>query len=98
MFLPRYVASAIALLASSALAQVTTDCQPLNKTCPPDPALGMDYSWTFNSTPKAWAWETTVGTVDFDNDNGAAFTINKQGDSPTLRSKFYFFWAAPRSG
>ncbi|KAA8632185.1 hypothetical protein SMACR_09528 [Sordaria macrospora] len=92
MFLPRYVASAIALLASSALAQVTTDCQPLNKTCPPDPALGMDYSWTFNSTPKAWAWETTVGTVDFDNDNGAAFTINKQGDSPTLRSKFYFFW------
>ncbi|KAK1773878.1 concanavalin A-like lectin/glucanase domain-containing protein [Copromyces sp. CBS 386.78] len=92
MLLPRYLASAIALLASSALAQVTTDCQPLNKTCPPDPALGMDASWTFNSTPKAWAWETTVGTVDFDNDNGAAFTISKQGDSPTLRSKFYFFW------
>ncbi|KAK3396701.1 concanavalin A-like lectin/glucanase domain-containing protein [Sordaria brevicollis] len=92
MLLPQYLASAVALLASTALAQVTTECQPLNKTCPPDPALGMDYSWTFNSTPKAWAWETTVGTVDFDNENGAGFTINNQGDSPTLRSKFYFFW------
>ncbi|EAA35967.1 glycoside hydrolase family 16 protein [Neurospora crassa] len=92
MLLTRYLASATALLASSALAQITTDCQPLNKTCPADPALGMDYSWTFNSTPKAWAWETTVGTVDFDMDQGAAFTISKQGDSPTLRSKFYFFW------
>lgn len=98
MLLPRrFVASATALLASStlvhhAVAQVTTDCQPLNTTCPPDPALSMDLLTNFNTTPKASIWETHVGKVDFDSSAGAMFTINKQGDSPTLRSKFYFFW------
>ncbi|KAK3337770.1 glycoside hydrolase family 16 protein [Cercophora scortea] len=98
MLLPRsFLASAIALLASSDLiqhvaAQVTTDCQPLNVTnCPADPAFGMDHTFHFNSTPTSSTWETTVGTVNYDATNGASFTINKQGDSPTIRSKFYFF-------
>ncbi|KAK1758011.1 concanavalin A-like lectin/glucanase [Echria macrotheca] len=94
MFLPSL--STAALLAAAALfqnaaAQVTTDCFPMNKTCPADPALGMDVGFNFNQTPKAGTWDTTVGPVTYSND-GAAFTIKKQGDSPTLRTKFYFFW------
>ena len=98
LFLRPSLASAVSLLASVALfqngaAQTTTDCQPLNTTdCPPDPALSMDYNFHFNSTPMEDAWETTVGKVDYDPVNGATMVINKQGESPTLRSKFYIFW------
>ncbi|KAK3367371.1 glycoside hydrolase family 16 protein [Lasiosphaeria ovina] len=98
MLPPRsFLSSAIALLASSSLlqnvaAQVTTDCFPMKKECPADPALGMDFNFNFNQTPKAGTWDTTVGPVKYDAKTGAAFTINKQGDSPTIRSSFYFFF------
>jgi hypothetical protein len=90
-------ASAVALLAWSVLvrhaaAQVTTDCFPMNKTCPPDPAFGMDYNFNFNTTPSLDVWETTVGPVTWNSENGATFSITKQGDSPTIRTKFYYFW------
>ncbi|TIC89501.1 putative extracellular glycosidase [Colletotrichum higginsianum] len=64
----------------------------MNTTCPADPAFGMDYNFNFNSTPSSDAWETTVGPVKYTAENGAEFTISKQGDSPTIRTKFYFFW------
>ena len=89
--------SAIALLAVSsslfgnAAAQVTTDCFPMNKTCPADPAFGMDLNFNFNQTPKFEVWETKVGPVTWDKNNGAGFKITKQGDAPTIRSKFYYF-------
>jgi len=89
--------SALALLAGAFLAgnvaaQVSTDCFPMAKECPPDPALGMDTSFHFNMTPSYELWETTVGPVTYDQETGAAFTVAKQKDSPTIRSKFYFFW------
>lgn len=75
-----------------ALAQTSTDCNPTNQTgCPTDPAFGTDYTFYFNTTPAEGAWETTVGTIDY-TDNGAEFTINEQGDSPTMRTKFYIFF------
>lgn len=98
MRLPRsFLSTAAALLACSALfghvaAQVTTDCFPMNRTCPPNPGFGMDYNFVFNRTPKAEVWETTVGPVRYDPETGAGFTITKQGDSPTIRTNFYFFW------
>lgn len=85
------------LLASAAivglgLGQVTTKCNPLERdNCPPDPALSSDHVWYFNSTPDSHLWETTAGVVDY-TPKGAAFTINKRGDSPTIRTKFYFFF------
>ncbi|KAF6842576.1 glycosyl hydrolase family 16 [Colletotrichum musicola] len=93
--LSRYTLWAVALLASlaqPALAQVSTKCNPMNTTCPADPAFGMDFNFNFNATPSTDAWETTVGPVKYTNDNGAEFTITKQGDSPTIRTKFYFFF------
>ncbi|RCI12238.1 hypothetical protein L249_0928 [Ophiocordyceps polyrhachis-furcata BCC 54312] len=85
------------LLASAALlglaaGQVHTKCNPLQRDdCPPDPAFASDHVFYFNSSPPADLWETTAGVVDYGSD-GAAFTINKQGDSPTIRTKFYFFF------
>ncbi|KAK4652383.1 hypothetical protein QC762_610680 [Podospora pseudocomata] len=79
-------------LISNVAAQVTTHCFPMNETCPPNPAFGMDYNFVFNVTPKFEAWETTVGPVKYSPETGAEFTINKQGDSPTIRSRFYIFW------
>ncbi|KAI0475750.1 glycoside hydrolase family 16 protein [Xylariaceae sp. FL0804] len=83
---------ALALLVANAAAQLTSTCNPLNETCPADPALGTAHTFYFNATPTEGTWNTTAGTVDYDTDTGAAFTINKRGESPTLISNFYFFW------
>ncbi|KAL1887939.1 hypothetical protein Sste5346_009884 [Sporothrix stenoceras] len=86
-------AAALSLFAHSATAQVTTQCQPLNTTnCPADPAFGTDHMFIFNSTPSADFWVPTAGSVTYSEENGAQFTINKQGDSPTIRSSFYIFF------
>lgn len=91
---PSFGASGAALLAlaATAAAQVTTSCFPMNKTCPPDPAFGMAYTFNFNMTPNVNAWKTDPGPVTYSADAGASFKITKQGDSPTLRSNFYYFW------
>ncbi|CAK7228534.1 hypothetical protein SBRCBS47491_006937 [Sporothrix bragantina] len=87
------VATALSLFAGHTAAQVTTDCQPLNTTgCPADPAFGTDHMFVFNSTPSIDFWMTTAGSVQYSAENGAQFTINKQGDSPTIRSTFYIFF------
>ncbi|KYK58942.1 hypothetical protein DCS_00069 [Drechmeria coniospora] len=92
MLPPLPLAALGAALAGLASAQVHTDCNPLNTTCPPDPGFGTEADFYFNSTPPAELWETIAGTVSYDAKKGAAFTINKQGDSPTIRTKFYFFF------
>ncbi|KFH45581.1 glycosidase-like protein [Hapsidospora chrysogenum ATCC 11550] len=85
--------SAVALL-GVASAQVNSDCDPTEgHKCKPNPALGTSHSWHFNSTPNGQLWETLVGPIHYNEDDGAAkFTIDEQGDSPTLRSKFYIFF------
>src|SRR5690606_18273761 len=97
MWLSSLRASGAALLAWSALVgnvagQVFTDCYPMNETCPPDPAFGMDVNFHFNTTPNSDVWETQVGPVTWDPETGAGFKIVNQGDSPTIRSRFYYFW------
>ncbi|KAJ2903264.1 glycoside hydrolase family 16 protein [Zalerion maritima] len=84
--------SAIALLVSSVAAQVYTDCNPLNETCPANPALGTELYQNFNSTPKEGVWNVTNGQIEYDADQGAAFTVNKKGDAPTIETNFYFFF------
>lgn len=83
---------AVAAFAGLAASQVSTDCNPMNETCPANPAFGTEYEWRFNRTPDSALWETVVGPVDYDDENGAKFTINEQGDSPTIRTKFYIFF------
>ena len=81
------------LLASTALAQTFTACNPLNSTgCPADQALGTTatFNWTSSSADSA-IWNTTAGSVNFGED-GAEFTIKQRGDSPTIQSMFYIFF------
>ena len=80
--------------APPAAAQTWTSCNPLNQTdCPVDPALGISNA-TFDLTKTHFAdsvWNTTAGTISY-GDNGAEFTIAKEGDSPTIQSKFYMLF------
>lgn len=95
--LPRaFSASAIALLVSLAAipvsAQVYTDCNPLNETCPADPALGTEYVQYFNATPREGVWNVTMGEITYNSATGAAFTVSKKGEAPTIQTNFYFFF------
>lgn len=39
-------------------------------------------------------WNITYGTLTYDATNGAAYTITKSGDAPTVQSNFYVFFGA----
>lgn len=81
--LPAFVAPVVA--------QTYTDCNPLEKTCPSDPALGTDWTFDFTSAPKTGTWNTTAGTITYGS-NGAEFTISEKGQSPTIQTNFYIFF------
>jgi beta-glucanase (GH16 family) len=90
----------VALLLAAALspvkAQTWTKCNPTwtNITsCPDDSALGLDYTFDFSQANVSTVWNTTEGTV-LHTSNGGEFTINKQGDSPTMQSQFYIFFGS----
>lgn len=81
----------LAALASYATAQTSTDCNPMNTTCPADPAFGTSHSWDFNTTLDEKIWSMTTGTYEH-NDEGAQFTLHKEGESTLLQSNFYIFF------
>lgn len=86
----------IALLATYVAAQTSTTCNPLNATCPEDPALGTTFQMTFDSSMTEFDpnfFNLTAGTdlVSF-SDNGAELTIAKQGDSVTVETAFYIMF------
>ena len=74
------------------LAQTSTTCNPTTAECPADTALSSStYSVDFTSGAPKSGWNTTAGTVNYGS-NGAEFTINKEGDSPTIETDFYIFF------
>lgn len=81
---------------SSVNAQTFTNCNPLKKSCPADPALGTSHSWTFNQTLDDHIWDASNGHVDF-TDEGAQLSIKEKLQSPTLQSKFYIFFGVVES-
>ncbi|KAK4542392.1 hypothetical protein LTR36_006849 [Oleoguttula mirabilis] len=83
----------VALLVASVAAQTSTDCNPLNATCPIDAALGTTYNSTFSASTTELntdLWNVTAGgeAIQF-SDNGAALVISASGDSVTAQSTFY---------
>ena len=74
------------------LAQTYTSCQPLNSTCPADPALGLSHVFNFTAESAGSTWRTTSGSIPFSAPNGAAYTITARGDAPTMQSNFYIFF------
>ncbi|KAI1427127.1 concanavalin A-like lectin/glucanase domain-containing protein [Xylaria sp. FL1777] len=89
-------APALALLASafigSAVAQLSTKCNPMEKTCPADPAFGTAHTFYFNSTPPDDTFTSDAVAITYDEKDGAVFTISEQGQSTNLATNFYFFF------
>ncbi|MCJ1309359.1 hypothetical protein MMC25_003018 [Agyrium rufum] len=76
-----------------ASAQTFTACNPLNSTnCPTDPAFGMNYTFDFTDKKYDSVWNTTAGTIIYDDNAGAEFTIKQRGDAPEIQSTFYIFF------
>ena len=78
----------------------------MEKTCPADKGTTeSQIHYDFTSSSDLSKWNTTAGTVT-SSDNGAEFTINEKGDSPTIETDFYIFFgevtinmqAAPGTG
>ncbi|KAL4731292.1 transglycosylase [Fusarium chlamydosporum] len=94
-------------LVASASAQTYSTCNPMKKSCAADPGLASSsYSVDFTKGADDDNWENTGhGDIKYTSE-GAEFSINKQGDSPTIQSKWYMFFgrlevhmkAAPGTG
>jgi beta-glucanase (GH16 family) len=85
--------AALALAASRmASAQTFTLCNPTKTTCPADPAFGGSVTIDFTKGANAEFTVADGTTMKYDPSNGAAFTINKGSDAPTITSKKYLFY------
>ncbi|KAJ5849119.1 hypothetical protein N7534_007808 [Penicillium rubens] len=88
----KFVAAALAVAAPLASAQTYSDCNPMEKSCPPNKGLTeSDIHFDFTKASGLDQWKISGGKVPTGS-NGAEFTINKEGDAPTLVSDFYFFY------
>lgn len=62
--------------------------------CPPNEALGAHHEFNFNSSSILdQGFTTSMGKVGLGGD-GAQFTVAREGDMPTVISKFYIFWGS----
>ncbi|KAJ5167438.1 glycosidase crf1 [Penicillium canariense] len=88
----QYATAALAVAVPFAAAQTFTDCNPLDKTCPAD-AGTTESKMTFDFTQASGLskWKTTANTVNAGS-NGAAFTIHKRGEAPTIETDFYILF------
>lgn len=75
-----------------AIAQSSTSCQPLNKTCPADPALSSNYTLNFNYTVDPVLWTINGQLNKNDKDGGTDFAIGHKGEGPQIQSQFYLFF------
>jgi hypothetical protein len=75
-------------------AQTWTNCNPLNTTCPNNPALGTNHTFIFNqSSTVTNTFNITSGALVYGS-QGTEFTINKQGDSPTIQSLWHIMFGS----
>jgi len=95
MFFSKTVGSLLVVSSSAffALAQGSTNCDPLNQTCPADPAFSsMVNTYDFTTGPSdEFVKELSQGLVTY-GPEGMTFTIQKDGDSPRMNSKDYFMF------
>jgi len=83
-----YILTASALTALVG-AQTFTDCNPMEKSCPNDPAIAENFETNFKDGKDAVkGWKQTAGALEFV-DAGAEFTVKKTGDAPTIQSEGY---------
>lgn len=83
--------AAIAALLTSASAQTFTLCNPLEKTCAPDPALGRSVAYDFTKGAPS-DFVAAAGKAPVFGSSGATFGIDKAGEAPTLSSKWFIMF------
>ncbi|KAJ4154893.1 hypothetical protein LMH87_000166 [Akanthomyces muscarius] len=83
-FVAAYVALATALPAS---AQTSTACNPLDKSCPADPAVGKKGISCDFTQGECSAFEAEAGKAVMYESNGAICAMAAVHQAPTLRSK-----------
>jgi len=91
----RLSATAVAFAAALpyAFAQTSTDCDPLEKTCPNDTGLNSkSFSADFTSDGGLDSWTEAVATKIELGDQGAEFSISDDKDAPTVETDFYIFF------
>ncbi|KAE8355346.1 concanavalin A-like lectin/glucanase domain-containing protein [Aspergillus coremiiformis] len=102
-----YAAATLAALLPLCSAQTYSQCNPLEKSgCKPNPGMGSSLNSAFTTGDGALGgWITTAGKVTTSG-QGAAFTLAKRGDAPTIDTNDYFLFgkvevvmkAAPGTG
>ncbi|KAM0247061.1 hypothetical protein ACHAP5_004341 [Fusarium lateritium] len=93
MFTKAFSAAAMALACAGMVsAQTFTDCNPLKKTCPPNPAFGDKKVECDFAKGECDAFHGMIGTNLKYDEQGALFRINKESDAPTIRSNNYLFF------
>jgi len=88
------VAAALLSVVGLATAQTSTDCNPLAKTCPNDPAVGGTYTYDFTKTngkPDDWSYAEGT-TIEYDSTNGAIFYVNQTGNAPVMEHDKYIMF------
>ncbi|KFZ16184.1 hypothetical protein V501_02349 [Pseudogymnoascus sp. VKM F-4519 (FW-2642)] len=87
--------SAAALLAVAQLvaAQTSTECQPLEKKCPDDLALGTTKSIDFTAGESS-DFFALPGTTLKHTADGVEFDITNEKQAPTMESNWYFFFGS----
>ncbi|KAM5350480.1 hypothetical protein ACJ41O_006985 [Fusarium nematophilum] len=85
--------AAVALAAVGMVsAQTFTECNPLKKTCPADPAFGDDKVECDFTKGECDAFHGMIGTSLKYDGKGSHFIINKESDAPTIRTDNYIFF------
>jgi hypothetical protein len=84
--------TAASALAALAAAQTFTDCNPMEKTCPNDPAMPQNWETDFTKGKEAIkGWKQTAGSLTYGSE-GAQFVVAKKGDAPTIGSETYLHY------
>ncbi|KAF8456780.1 concanavalin A-like lectin/glucanase domain-containing protein [Kalaharituber pfeilii] len=86
-------------------AQTHTDCNPMKKECPKNPALSGNYEHIYGGAAPGFTATGSGDMILYQND-GAHFRIEKTNDAPTITSNFYIMYgrlesvllAAPGAG
>ncbi|KAI0105229.1 concanavalin A-like lectin/glucanase domain-containing protein [Nemania sp. FL0031] len=107
MFSKILSATAVALAASNLVsAQTTTACDPRERSCPADPAIGDDTVVVDFTQGENDFFTVAAGTTLSYSSKGAAFSMKKETEAPTITSSKYLFFgkvdievvAAPGTG
>ena len=92
MFTKSVSATIVAVAATLVSAQTTTSCDPLLRTCPPNPALGRNrIDCDFTRGPCSAFFNLAGTEIDYD-ESGAVFTISNENQAPTIETHDHIFF------